>query len=201
MSQFLVFYPQYWSSSSTPTPSPPGVTYTTPESPDQGPQETWSVINSFASLSDAYAAADAAATTYAAKVYDRDNQVVIYAASPFLASLVAAGSNTDASLQFLTTKMDQAAYLAFERAQIEWEVWAQIVVTKDPQTGAPLSNVGSLVTTGFYANPHDMPSFLAILRDATTRPRTSGQTGSTVAAVIASEYGDTSSQVAAHWTA
>jgi hypothetical protein len=197
MAQFVTYYPRYWSGSLGQTPAPEGA-FTTPLSLYQGPGESWQVVGEYASLSDAYTAADAASTAYLVEVFDRDNLAKIYSASPALTAIVAKG-NVPIEYRFTTTKLDSSAYLKWERAQIILEIQGQIVVRRDPITGVLISPLNTPVTTGFFAIPQGEPAWLAIVRAAVVRTRTSGQSNLTVAAEFVSWDGD-SDQPPVYWT-
>jgi hypothetical protein len=182
MAQFVTYYPRYWSGTYSQTPAPSGA-YTAPLAPYPGPGEQWQTIGTFAALSDAYTACDAAATAYTARVYDSENQRDLYANSPALAASAAAGLITDRQLLSLMTKKDSSTYLAWERVRIELEVWAQVVL-RTPTSGHPINTFGTPVTTGFYPLPANTAAWIAILEVAVVRTRSSGQTAATVAAQL-----------------
>jgi hypothetical protein len=188
MAQFVVFYTRYWSGTASQTPAPSGA-YTAALTPCPGPGEQWQIINEYAALADAYTAADAAATTYLVEIYDRDNQAKLYINSPAvsqtLATITAGNWVPDGSFKSLTTKMDNPTYLAWERVQIQNEIWAQVVQTTNG-AGVRLGIYGQPVLTGFYALPANTAAWVAILEVATVRTRTSGQTAQTVAALMES---------------
>jgi hypothetical protein len=179
---YWVYNPRYWSGTYSQTPAPSGA-YTPPLNPYPGPGEQWQVISQHSDLSDAYTACDAAATAYTARVYDSENQSDLYAASPALAASAAAGRITDRQLLSLMTKKDSSAFLLWERARIQLEVWGQVVL-RTPTSGHPINVFGAPVTTGFFSLPVNSAAWIAILEVATVRTRTSGQTAGTVAAQL-----------------
>ena len=180
MAQFVVYHPIYWSGTPSQTPGPSG-SYTAPLTPDPGAGEQWQVIGQYAALSDAYTACDASAGTYLARVYDADNQADVYGNSPALAAIVSAGPILDAGLKFITAKMDNTTYLAWERVRIQNEVWGQVVLRTNG-SGVQISVNQTPVVTGYYALPVSTADWIAILELATVRTRTSGQNAATVAA-------------------
>ena len=177
MSQFVVFYPKYWSVHGPATPSPVGMTYTLAEDPDTRAEETWAIIGSYDVLADAYAAADAASSgsPYLVEIYDRDNLAKFYATSPALTSYKSSSGPRDVGLDFLTSQMTHDHWLAWERGKIVSEIFDQYVAKQD-SAGNLLNDRGGVVTSGFFMYPTDMGSWLAALGVATTRARISGQT-------------------------